>query len=126
MYLYIYRVKAPDVDYDLAAGKVIISPNPVIAHAKYSHEYSIQNKGPSTIPSETFEVEFYIDGHLANFDRRTSEMRPGQVIFYYGKSDAKFSAGAHSYRLVDPDHRLKETNEGNNILEGSFLVVSQK
>jgi len=122
---FVYKVRAPQADYDIAAAKVSIRPEPVVANAPYSFRYTIKNCGPSTIPGESYDVEFYIDDELASFDRGTSSLHPNRSNTYSGKRSKGLSLGKHSYRLVvDPDNRLKETDETNNILRGSFEVVS--
>jgi len=123
---FLYKVKAPKADYDIAAQQVTISPKPVVSHGKYLLSYSIRNAGPTSIPGETYEVEFYIDGDLVSFDRRTSTLHPKEPNTYYAKFNADLTPGAHNYRLiVDPNDRLPEIDETNNTLKGSFEVVSE-
>jgi hypothetical protein len=123
---FVYRIEAPEADYDIAAQQVTVSPKPVVSHGKYSLSYSVRNAGPTDIPGGTYEVEFYIDGDLVSFDRRTSDLPPQQSNTYHARFNADLTPGVHNYRLiVDPDDRLHEIDEANNILRGSFEVVSE-
>ncbi len=120
-----YKLVAPDANYDLAAGEVTFSPSPVVAGSDYSVAYSVRNLGPSTVPGKTYDVEFYINGRLAAFDRSTSTLNPGSSNTYQDQYHANLQPGVNRYRLVvDPDNRLIETDKSNNVVEGTFDVVS--
>jgi hypothetical protein len=120
----VHRLTAPPADYDLEAVKAVISPNPAIFGEKMTEHEVVRNSGPSTVPGGTYEVEFYIDNRLVSFDRATSTLGPRHEIAYSSRLQCDFAPGVHSFRLiVDPENRLKEIDESNNILTGTFEVI---
>ncbi len=118
---------APEGTYDLAPRSLHWSPNPVKAGDEVLFTYSIQNMGSDTVPRNTYDVEFYIDGNKISLGYETP-MLPREELVPFESSKKNFhfkplQAGKHNYRLVvDPQDRLKEFNESNNVISGEFVV----
>ena len=118
---------APPGNYDLASKRITWAPNPVEAGDHVIFTYSVDNLGSSTIPAKTYDVDFYVDGELVSFDHMTSDLYPGLKTEYSTSPGTPHfratKAGTFAYKLVlDPDNRLKETDETNNVITGTFVV----
>lgn len=122
---------APPGNYDLASKSISWQPNPVEVGDLVIFTYSVDNLDSSRIPDRTYDVDFYVDGKLVSFDHATSAIYPGlQTVYSTSPGTPHFratQAGTFSYKLVlDPDNRLKETDETNNIITGSFVVRAKR
>ena len=122
------RKKAPPGNYDLMCRSITYSPSTIRVGTAVSFSYTIDNAGKSTIPAGTYDTELYIDGKKVSFDHGSTLLPPGlgskrtRAPGYY---DYKaYKTGWIIYRLVlDPEDRLKETDETNNIIIGRFQVL---
>ena len=116
-------------NYDLTPQHIKINPSPTYVGDKVVFIIGIKNQGKDTIPEKAYEWEFYVDNKLLNFDRSTGSLS-GHSDTEYSMSDGYWAftatnAGTHSYRMVlDPDNRLAETNESNNVVSGTFEVLT--
>lgn len=119
---------APPGNYDLAVSAFSHTPTEVTEGDPVSFTYKIVNKGSSTIPRKTYEVDLYVDGTRVSWDHATHDFAPGDTGATYSMSAGHhhwkpLKPGTYSYRLVlDERNRLKETDETNNILSGTIEV----
>ena len=124
------KKSAPPGNYDLANTSITFSPNPVKVGDKVVFTYTVINLGTSDVPEKTYDIEFWIDGKKVSYDYAspislaagnrpiTHSMAPG--FFHF---EAK-QAGTYKYKLLlDPRDRVNETDEGNNVIEGTFAVT---
>jgi subtilase family serine protease len=113
--------------YDIKAISVEYKPNIIVLNKSVVFTYRIENCGNKEIPQKSYDVEFYIDDKLVNFDYATPRLKIDKgIVEYSTEGDSKYLAkqlGKHSYKLiVDPKNRLREVNKSNNIIEGIFVV----
>jgi subtilase family serine protease len=118
----------PTGDYDLTGKVIKLSPNTINAGDRATFTYEVSNAGGSAIPAKSYDVEFYVDGKLVSFDRATSRIPTGKSTIYSkteGYHDVEaITPGVHAYRLVlDPQNRLAERDESNNVIEGKFEIA---
>jgi subtilase family serine protease len=126
------RWTAPPGDYDLAVSGISHVPAEVKAGDKVTFTYGVANLGKDGIPPGTYDVDFYVDGKRVSFDHRSSGLVPGadhgstysMAEGHHHWQPAK--PGTYRYGLVlDEKNRLKESNEGNNLAEGTIEVKEQ-
>jgi len=114
-------------DYDIKAVFVKFSPKKITLKNSIVFTYKIENEGGLDIPAKSYDVEFYIDNKLLNFDYATGKLiaEKGNVI-YSTENGAGYIPkipGKHTYKLVvNTKKLLKEANIKNNIIEGTFIV----
>ena len=113
--------------FDLTSFNFTVTPPEIHVGDRVGFTYTIINLGKSIVPAKTYDVELYVDGKLVAFDRATSPIGPGQQNRYVNPIGTWDSGTGPprsvSYRLViDPDNRILETDESNNVIIGSFEV----
>ena len=112
--------------YDIKAVSVTFMPYKITLMKPVVFNYIIGNNGLIEIPSKSYDVEFYIDNKLVNFDYNTPKVKLKGIVEYSTQGTSKYipkKLGKHTFKLiVDPKNRLKETNKKNNVIEGYFVV----
>ncbi len=125
-------------DYDLTGEVSAPDPDPAYVGDKVSFIYVVKNLGNNTVPSGSFDVEFYVGGELVSFDRCAPSISNGPEggVSYGRKKELSIKLkpkdfshfvperpGKYSYELVIDTHdRVKETNEDNNRISGEITV----
>lgn len=112
---------------DIKAVYVKYSPEKITLQNPVVFTYRIENCGKKEIPEKSYDVEFYVDNKLINWDYAAPKLKVenGNVIYSTEKESRYIPKvlGKHSYKLiVDPKNRLKEVSKTNNVIEGSFVV----
>jgi hypothetical protein len=87
----------------------------------------VWNGGTDKIPGGTYFVDLFLDGRRISFDHDTSDIWPDSGIPYsmspghhHFKPD---KPGVYHYRFVlDKENNLPETDESNNVIEGTIVV----
>jgi archaellum component FlaG (FlaF/FlaG flagellin family) len=80
------------------------------------YSYEIKNVGETSIPANSYQVFFKVDGKVVSFDKGTSEIQPGQVISYESqKVFYKKKKDGIDYSL---EIKFKDADLDNNSLEG--------
>ncbi len=115
-------------EYDIKAAFVKLNPEIVTLNNPVSFHYRIENSGKRSVPAKSYNVEFYIDDKLINYDYVSAKLNAKNgIIEYTTKDDSRYipkKLGKHTYRLVIvPKEILKNENSANNIIEGSFFVI---
>lgn len=113
--------------YDIKAVSVKYIPQNITLMEPVVFNYIIENYGKIEIPPKSYDVEFYIDNKLVNFDYATPKLKVVKgTVEYSTRGDSRYipkKLGKHKYKLiVDPKNRLNETNKKNNVIEGYFIV----
>ncbi len=108
--------------YDLYGSRFEIIPSSPYDSSSITIKPIIVNSGPDNI-GEKFIYRFYIDNVLypaCGFDN-------GLMAGYEGRCEygnIHLASGSHVLRLyIDPENSVGETNEGNNLKEGSVNVL---
>ncbi len=90
--------------YDIKAEFVKYTPNKVILNNPVVFYYRIKNCGKDIIPAKSYDVEFYVDNKLINFDYATAKLKvKNGIIEYATKGSSHYipkKLGKHSYKLV--------------------------
>ena len=117
-------------DWDLAGEIKGYAPNPAYVGDKVSFTYVVRNLGKNTLPTRSYEVEFYINDEMISFDRDGNPLTQGGCVTY-SRSKGYYDfipdkSGKYSYILIlDPKNTLKETNEDNNKITGEITVLER-
>ena len=114
-------------DYDIKAVFVKHTPKEITLNNPVVFYYRIKNCGNNIIPAKTYDVKFYVDNKLKNFDYATAKLNvKNGVIEYATKGSSQYipqKLGKHTYKLVvAPKKILSFENKANNVIEGSFFV----
>ncbi|MFZ5948696.1 MAG: CARDB domain-containing protein [Stygiobacter sp.] len=121
-----YSLAQENNGYDIKAVSVTFMPYKITLMKAVVFNYIIGNNGLIEIPSKSYDVEFYIDNKLVDFDYNTPKVKLKGIIKYSTQGKSKYipkKLGKHTFKLiVDPKNRLKETNKKNNVIEGYFVV----
>ncbi len=111
---------------DIKAVYVKHSPEKITLQNPVVFIYRIENCGKKEIPAKSYDVEFYVDNKLINFDYTTPKLKVKGYTIYSTEKESRYIPrviGKHIYKLIIvPKNRLKELNKKNNIIEGSFIV----
>ena len=122
--------KAPEGNYDLVAVEVVHIPEEVVVGDEVVFVNRLTNRGTDAIPPRAYQVDLYVDGKRVNFDYGTGSLEPGGDNFYsmvegaYNFKPTK--PGTYTYRWVlDKENNLPETDETNNVIEGTIVVAER-
>ena len=122
------KLIAPSGNYDLTSKSITYLPNPVKVGDEVVFTYTVDNIGKSDVPAKTYDVDFYVNGKRVSFDHATSLIPSGlKTTYSMAKGYYHFKAskpGKYIYMIViDPNNRLKEFNETNNVVQGVIEVT---
>ena len=122
--------EAPEGNYDLVAVEVVHIPEEVVVGDEVVFVRHHTNRGTDTIPPRTYRVDLYIDGECVGFDYGTRGLSPGGTSTY-SMSEGYYhfkptEPGTYTYRWVlDKEDNLPETDETNNVIEGTIVVAER-
>lgn len=122
--------EAPEGNYDLVAVEVVHIPEEVAVGDGVVFVTHVANQGTDAIPPRTYWVDLYVDGECVSFDHGTSGLPPGRPSTY-AMSEGYYhfkptEPGTYTYRWVlDKEDNLPETDETNNVIEGTIVVAER-
>lgn len=122
--------EAPEGNYDLVAVEVVHIPEEVVVGDKVVFVQHLVNRGTAAIPPRTYRVDLYVDDKRVSFDHGTRGLRPGRTSTY-SMSEGYYhfkpsEPGTYTYRWVlDKEDNLPETDETNNVIEGTIVVAER-
>ena len=120
----------PKGDYDLVALEVVHIPENVVVGDEVVLVTSLTNRGLDAIPPRAYRVDLYVDAERVNFDYGTGSLKPGGINSY-AVSEGYYhfkptEPGTYTYRWVlDKEDNLSETDETNNVIEGTIVVAER-
>ena len=122
--------EAPEGNYDLVAVEVVHIPEEVVVGDGVVFVTHVANRGTDAIPPRTYRVDLYVDSECVSFDHGTGGLRPGGTSTY-SMSEGYYhfkptEPGTYTYRwILDKENNLPETDETNNVIEGTIVVVER-
>ena len=122
--------EAPEGNYDLVAVEVVHIPEEVVVGDKVVFVRHQANRGTDAIPPLTYRVDLYVDDERVGFDYGTGGLKPGRTSTY-SMSEGYYhfmptEPGTYTYRFVlDKEDNLPETDETNNVIEGTIVVAER-
>ena len=122
--------EAPEGNYDLVAVEVVHTPENVVVGDEVVFANHLTNQGTDAILPRTYRVDFYVDGERVSFDHGTGGLEPGGTSTY-SKAEGYYhfkptEPGTYTYRWVlDKEDNLPETDETNNVIEGTIVVAER-
>ena len=122
--------EAPEGNYDLVAVEVVHIPEQVVVGDGVVFVEHLANRGTDAIPPRTYRVDLYVDGERVSHDYGTGGLRPGGTSTY-SMSEGYYhfkptEPGTYTYRWVlDKENNLPETDETNNVIEGTIVVAER-
>ena len=123
-------LEAPEGNYDLVAVELVHVPEEVVVGDGVVFVTHVANRGPDAIPPRTYRVDLYVDGERVSFDHGTGGLTPGGTSTY-AMSEGYYhfkptEPGTYTYRWVlDKEDNLPETDETNNVIEGTIVVAER-
>lgn len=122
--------EAPEGNYDLVAVEVVHIPEEVVVGDGVVFVRHQANRGTDAIPPRTYRVDLYVDGECVSFDHGTAGLPPGRSSFYAIAEGAynfkPTEPGTYTYRwILDKENNLPETDETNNVIEGTIVVAER-
>ena len=122
--------EAPEGNYDLVAVEVVYIPEEVAVGDGVVFVTHVANQGTDAIPPRTYRVDLYVDNERVSFDHGTGGLRPGGTSTYaIAEGYYHFEPtepGTYTYRWVlDKEGNLPETDETNNVIEGTIVVAER-
>ena len=122
--------EAPEGNYDLVAVEVVHIPEEVVVGDGVVFVTHQANRGTDAIPPRTYRVDLYVDGERVSYNYDTWGLKPGRRSFssmsegYYHFKPTE--PGTYTYRWVlDKEDNLPETDETNNVIEGTIVVAER-
>ena len=122
--------EAPEGNYDLVAVELVHIPENVVVGDGVVFVTHVANRGTDAIPPGTYRKDLYVDDELVSFDHGTWGLEPGRSTFgsiaegYYHFKPTE--PGTYTYRWVlDKEANLPETDETNNVIEGTIVVAER-
>ena len=122
--------EAPEGNYDLVAVEVVHVPEEVVVGEGVVFVEHLANRGSDAIPPRTYRVDLYVDDKRVSFDDDTGGLTSGGARTYAmseGYYDFKpTEPGTYTYRwILDKEDNLPETDETNNVIEGTIVVAER-
>ena len=122
--------EAPEGNYDLVAVELVHVPEEVVVGDGVVFVTHVANRGPDAISPRTYRVDLYVDGERVSFDHGTGGLTPGGTSIYsIAEGYYHFKPtepGTYTYRWVlDKEDNLPETDETNNVIEGTIVVAER-
>ena len=125
--------EAPEGNYDLVAVELVHIPEEVVVGEGVVFVEHLANRGTDAIPPRTYRVDLYVDGKHVSLDHGTGGLEPGGASFYSISEISEGSyhfkptePGMYTYRWVlDKEENLPETDETNNVIEGTIVVAER-
>ena len=120
--------EAPEGNYDLVAVEVVHVPEEVVVGDGVVFVTHVANQGTDAIPPRTYRVDLYVDDERVSFDHGTGGLEPGGTSTY-AMSEGYYhfkptEPGTYTYRwILDKEDNLPETDETNNVIEGTIVVA---
>ena len=123
-------LEAPEGNYDLVAVEVVHIPEKVVVGDGVVFVRHQANRGTDAIPPRTYRVDLYVDDKRVSFDHGTAGLPPGRSSFYAIAEGAynfkPTEPGTYTYRwILDKEDNLSETDETNNVIEGTIVVTER-
>ena len=122
--------EAPEGDYDLEAVEVVHIPEEVVVGDGVVFVKYHANRGTDAIPPRTYRVDLYVDEKRVSYNDDTWGLKPGRSSIssrsegYYDFKPTE--PGTYTYRWVlDKEDNLPETDETNNVIEGTIVVAER-
>ena len=122
--------EAPEGNYDLVAVEVVHIPEEVVVGDEVVFVQHLANRGTDAIPPRTYRVDLYVDDERVRFDDDTWGLEPGGTSTY-SMSEGYYhfkpsEPGTYTYRwILDKEDNLPETDETNNVIEGTIVVAER-
>ena len=122
--------EAPEGNYDLVAVEVVHVPEKVVVGDGVVFVTHVANQGTDAIPPRTYRVDLYVDNERVSFDHGTGGLTPGGTSTY-SMSEGYYhfkptEQGTYTYRwILDKEDNLPETDETNNVIEGTIVVAER-
>ncbi len=122
--------EAPEGNYDLVAVELVHIPEQVVVGDEVVFVQHLANRGTDAIPSRTYRIDLYVDGDRVSYNYSTRRFRPGGTSTY-SKAEGYYhfkptEPGTYTYRWVlDKEGNLPETDETNNVIEGTIVVAER-
>ena len=123
-------LEAPEGNYDLVAVELVHIPEKVVVGDGVVFVTHVANRGTDAIPPGTYRVDLYVDGEHVSFDHGTGGLTPGGTSTY-SRAEGYYHfkptrPGMYTYRwILDKEENLPETDETNNVIEGTILVAKR-
>ena len=123
-------VPAPPGSYDLAALEVTHTPEEIEVGDEVLFTASFENRGRDTVPNRSFRAELLINGERAfiDYDAGPVQTRTRDAygsVLWYETPFTPTEPGTYRYEFVlDRGGELRETDEMNNVLHGTFVVAA--
>ena len=119
---------------DLVVTDVTTSTGSYVQGSQVVFRATIRNDGAAKVDWTTNGVAFVVDGRVVSWsDDNAVPLAPGQsvtVTANAGPAGSKAwtaTAGRHAVRAwVDDVNRIREANEGNNVLERQVTIAASK
>lgn len=122
--------EAPEGNYDLVAVELVHIPEEVLVGDKVVFVQHLANQGTDAIPGHTYRIDLYVDDERVSHNYGTRRLRPGRTSTY-SKAEGYYhfmptEPGTYTYRWVlDKEDNLPETDETNNVIEGTIVVAER-
>ena len=122
--------EAPEGNYDLVAVELVHIPEEVVVGDEVVFVEHLTNRGTDAIPPRTYRVDLYVDVERVSYDHGTGGLTPGGTStyampegYYHFKPT---EPGTYTYRwILDKEDNLPETDETNNVIEGTIVVAER-
>ncbi|MDE2742662.1 MAG: hypothetical protein OXI58_13805, partial [Gemmatimonadota bacterium] len=122
--------EAPEGNYDLVAVELVHIPEEVVVGDGVVFVTHQANRGTDAIPPRTYRVDLYVDDERVSYNYDTWGLKPGRRSFssmsegYYHFKPTE--PGTYTYRwILDKEDNLPETDETNNVIEGTIVVAER-
>ena len=122
--------EAPEGNYDLVAVELVHIPEEVLVGDEVVFVQHLANRGTDAIPGHTYRIDLYVDDERVSHNYSTRRLRPGGSSTY-SKAEGYYhfkptEPGTYTYRWVlDKEDNLPETDETNNVIEGTIVVAER-
>ncbi len=122
--------EAPEGNYDLVAVELVHIPEEVVVGDEVVFVQHLASRGTDAIPPRTYRIDLYVDDERVSYNYSTRRFRPGGTSTY-SKAEGYYhfkptEPGTYTYRwILDKEDNLPETDETNNVIEGTIVVAER-
>ena len=122
--------EAPEGNYDLVAVELVHIPENVVVGDGVVFVTHVANRGTDAIPPGTYREDLYVDDKRVSSDDDTGGLTSGGTRTY-AMSEGYYhfkptEPGTYTYRwILDKEDNLPETDETNNVIEGTIVVAER-
>lgn len=124
----VFSIHAQESGPDLSCPKIEITNKEIKVNSKLIFKYVIYNQGDKKAKAP-YDVALYVNDSLVSYSLQDKSLKPKAGIGFSKHKEGGYyhfkpkKSGEYRYKvIIDSINQVKELDEKNNIIEGTFFV----